>query len=62
MLGMNPSRQSPPLNGQSEDDFKRRQADAEAREKARQRVQALDIRVDVLTRRIDRHERKPSHR
>lgn len=38
-----------------------RDKEIEAREDARRRVAALDVRVDVLTRRMTAHEQKKQH-
>lgn len=62
MLGMNPTRHPPPGTGQVVvDDEHKRLADLEERRDALRRVEALDLRIDVLTRRVSRHERKPNH-
>lgn len=42
-------------------EIKERAAEIEAREQARQRLEALDTRVDVLTRRMTAHEGKKQH-
>ena len=64
-LGLSSVRPPKPVNGQTPHDTEQgrinRIADQEAREDARKRVAALDLRVDVLTRRMAQHERKKSH-
>lgn len=62
LLGTNAKRPPKPLKTpDSEEERVNRIADQAAREEARRRIVALDLRVDVLTRRMTKHERKQSH-
>lgn len=59
MMGL--GHRTPPreqVSNNIEDSDKRRKELAE-REDAKRRVAALDVRVDVLTRRMNKHEKQP---
>lgn len=56
MLGFH--HREPPTHEDAEAERKRL-ADERQRAEARRRVAALDLRVEVLTRRLDKHEERP---